>query len=173
MNVLGISITRAEGPASKVLPVLLLTATGVVAATGTAFAVWSTTGAGTGTAKASSFTAPGVAVSTATPATALYPGGTSDLLVMATNSNPFAVTVTLAQDLTAKVTSDKAGCNETVNGASTVTGVTLTSGTITIPANTTTAVARSLTNAVAMSSGSSTNCIGATFTIPLTTSSSS
>src|SRR3954447_7010054 len=97
---------------------LTFTGISVVAAvltSGVAYAFWTTTGAGNATAKAAGFNVPGVTVSGATPGTALYPGGTSDLLVLATNNNAFPVTVTLAEDAARKITSGNAGCSETTN----------------------------------------------------------
>lgn len=169
----GRTTTMKHFTKSRVLTVAAASGAAVALAGGVAYAVWTATGTGSGTAKASGFSLPGVDVNaTGTPANALYPGGTSDLMVMASNNNPFPVTITLTANSGAKITSDKANCNETVNGASTVTGVTLASGTVTVPANTTTAIARSVSNAVSMAAGSSSNCIGATFTIPLNVSAS-
>ncbi len=153
---------------------VIASSTAVMLGVGVAYAAWTTTGTGNGTSQATGFNLPGVAVNaTGVPSNALYPGGTSDLMVMATNNNPFPVTITLTMNVGAKVTSDKAGCSETTNGASSVTGVTLTSGIITVPATTTTAVAKSVLNAVAMSTASPTACIGALFTIPLNVSATS
>jgi len=158
--------------------VAVATAGATIAAGSLAYAFWTTNGTGNATAKASSFVAPGVAIDTAAvPTKALWPGGTSDLLVQATNTNPFTVTVVLAQDNSAGklITSGNSGCNETTPGSAAVTGVSFSGGTITIPGNTTTPVSRTIANAVSMAttSSSANSCIGAVFSIPVTSVSTS
>lgn len=138
---------------------------------GIAFAAWTSTGTGTGAAKARSFT--GVVVSAGTATGQLYPGGSNvgDLVVTATNNNPFPVTVTLAQDAGAKVVSNPVvgGCAETTNGSAAITGVSFAGGSFSVPANSSVAVTRTITASVSMSSASVSACQGATFDIPVTT----
>lgn len=155
MNVLGISITRAQGPTSKAAPLALLTVAGLVAATGTAYAVWSTTGTGTGQARATTFQA--VTVTAGTASAQLYPGGTGDLVVVATNPNPFPVTVTISSIGTV------AGC--------TTPAVTLVgTPSFTLTANQS-AASKSMIGALSMGTTSSNDCQGVSLSIPLNTSS--
>lgn len=127
---------------------------------GTAYAVWTASGTGTGAGSASTFQAVTVSAGTA-PAGQLYPGGTNvgDLVLTASNPNPFAVTVTLSQN------GAPTGC--------TTTGVTL-SGTpsFTLPAGASN-VPTTLSGVLSMDNTSSNDCQGATITVPLTTSAAS
>ena len=122
---------------------------------GIAYAAWSVLGAGTATA--SSGTPQPLGVS-ATVSGTLYPGATADVLVTVSNPNSAAVTVeslALAGAVTAS-----AGC--------TTPGVT-----VSLPAATALVVpaggnaSLNVSNGVSMTAASSSNCQGATFTIPL------
>ena len=143
----------------------LLASVAVFLTGGVALAFWLTSGTGSGAAQARAFTAPTVSGGTVT-GNLLYPGltanGTSaggDLVVVATNPNPFPVTVTVT-------------LNGTVTGCTTP-GVSLLAGTsFTLAANDN-AVTKTMTNRVSMSTASSSDCQGATLTLPLTTSSQS
>ncbi len=135
--------------------------TGAVAITlvgGIAYATWSDAGGGAASAKVGTSTAITVA---ATVGSQLYPGSTADLVVTVSNPNVSAVTVT---DLS-------------LDGAVTATGGCTTPGvTVTLPSSVNLSVPAggsaplTLTNAVAMTTSSSSDCQGATFTIPLTAS---
>ena len=132
--------------------------TGTVAllmVTGIAYAAWSQTGAGTRNATTGTTQALGAV---AAVSTTLYPGGTAALTVTVSNPNPGPVTVT-SINLTGAVTAS-AGC--------TTSGVTVTlpaTVSVSVPAGGSSPV--TLTDAVAMSTSSSSDCQGATFTIPL------
>jgi hypothetical protein len=122
---------------------------------GIAYAAWSALGAGTGTAASGTPQALGVS---ATVGGTLYPGASADVLVTVSNPNSAAVTVqSLA--LVGAVTAS-AGC--------TTPGVT-----VSLPASTTLVVpaggnaSLNVVNGVSMTTASSSNCQGATFTIPL------
>lgn len=129
---------------------------------GTAYAVWTSGGTGTGAGAASTFQAVTVTAGTA-PAGQLYPGLTADgstaggdLVVDASNPNPFPVTVTVT------LNGSPTGC--------TTTGVTIgATAQFTLPANSGT-VARTMAKVLSMSTASSNDCQGATITVPLTTS---
>lgn len=151
---------RAESRAATVL----VGATGVLLlGSSAAYAVWTTTGSGTGEARATTFAPPVVVAGTA-PAGQLYPGltanGTSTggtLVVRASNPNPFPITVTLTSGGT------PTGC--------TTTGVALRTSpaiTISLAANAPAADV-SIAHAVSMSSASSDDCQGAIIIIPLST----
>ena len=122
---------------------------------GIAYAAWSVLGAGTGAASSGTPQALGVS---ATVGGTLYPGASADVLVTVSNPNSTAVTVqslALAGAVTAT-----AGC--------TTPGVT-----VSLPASTTLVVpaggnaSLNVVNGVSMTTASSSNCQGATFTIPL------
>ena len=126
---------------------------------GVAVALWSTTGIGTGSAKADT-----VQVATVTAATGtadLYPGFTGgDVYFTITNPNPFPVEFT-AMTAGAVVSSDPTNCpasNISVSGA---TGLS-----ITMPANTTSST-QSIADVVTMVLAAPNGCQGVSFTIPL------
>ena len=130
-------------------------AAALVMAGGVAYAVWTTNGTGATTAKT------GKAAALEAQATIvggpLYPGATADLKVVVTNSNASPVTVTT---VSAGAVTAGPGC--------TTPGVTVTTSgaaSFVVPANG--SVTRTLTTAVAMSTASSSNCQGATFTGPV------
>ena len=127
----------------------------LVMAAGIAYAAWSVLGTGTGTASSGTPQALGVS---ATVGGTLFPGASADVLVTVSNPNSAAVTVqslALAGAVTAS-----AGC--------TTPGVT-----VSLPASTTLVVpaggnaSLNVVNGVSMTTASSSNCQGATFTIPL------
>ncbi|NYG07309.1 hypothetical protein BJ986_001796 [Phycicoccus badiiscoriae] len=122
---------------------------------GVAYATWSATGAGSGAS----------AVGTTTPLTAvavisatLYPGSSADLTVMVSNPNQRPVTVTSIAATGVIIAS--AGC--TAPGVTAALPATVS---VTIPAGGSAPIV--LTKAVSMSTSSSSDCQGATFTIPL------
>ncbi len=136
----------------------------VGATSSTAFALWTTTGAGTTSAtadRARDLTASPVTVGT----NLLYPGATVDAKVTISNPNPWAVTVSTITGGT--VASDKGtGCDAS-------TGVTFVDqrGSFTVPASS--SVTFALPGAVSMSNASDSSCQGAVFTIPVTLSGTS
>jgi hypothetical protein len=122
---------------------------------GIAYAAWSALGVGRGAASSGAPQALGVS---ATVRGTLYPDATADVLVTVSNPNPRAVTVeslALAGTVTAS-----AGCS--------TPGVTVSlpaSTTLVVPAGGNASV--TIANGVSMTTASSSNCQGATFTIPL------
>lgn len=131
-----------------------------------AYAYWTTVGAGSGAAAADTFIAPTVSAGTV-EGPLLYPGlsanGTSTgatLAMVASNPNPFPVSVSVSQTPGAAVS----GC--------TTPAVSFSGGTFTLAANTS-SVTRTLAYTVSMGTNSSDDCQGKTITIPLTTSSTS
>ena len=150
---------RKRGLKRRLAAVAGGTAAAVVLGSATAYAYWSVTGSGSGSAAASSMSAPVVTAGTVTGAS-LYPGKTgATLFVNATNPNPFDITVTVAKPISGSIT----GC--------TSPDVTFSGGSFTVPANTTTAVERTIPNSVSMGNASSSDCQGQTLAIPLTTNS--
>jgi hypothetical protein len=131
----------------------------VFAVVGLVYAAWTTSGSGSGYAKATTAQALTTDDVSATTTGQLYPGGTGDVKVKINNPNPYPVVVT---DVTGSgaITASAAGC--------TTTGVTFTDQTgktIQIAANGNTSV--TFNNAASMSNASLNACQGNTFTIPV------
>lgn len=138
-------------------------ATSVVAtfvAGGAALAAWNVTGEGSGSAGAAS--AEVLESVTVTIAASLYPGLTTDATLAVTNPNPFPVRLLDIEFGTVTV-SDAAGCDDT-NAQVTFTDITgVTDATYFIGADD--AESFLLEDVVAMGTGASTLCQGATFSV--------
>jgi hypothetical protein len=79
----------------RTLLVLAAAAALVVGLSGTAaFAYFTSSGSGSGAATVAGAPNPVTIATNATPATPLQPGGTGDLVITATNPNPYAVQIT-------------------------------------------------------------------------------
>lgn len=139
----------------------------VLGAVGLVYAAWTTSGNGSGYAKATSAQQlTTVDVSASTNAT-LYPGANGDVLIKISNPNPYPVRVT-------QVTGNGAITADSNHPGCATTGVTFTDQTgksIDVPANGSTQA--TLTNAAHMSNASDNGCQGATFTIPVSLSGNS
>jgi hypothetical protein len=122
---------------------------------GIAYAGWSALGAGTGAATSGAPQPLGVS---ATVGGTLYPGSSADVLV--TVSNPNSAPVTVQSLALAGAVTASAGCS--------TLGVT-----VSLPASTTLVVeaggnaSLDVVNGVSMTTASSSDCQGATFTIPV------
>lgn len=132
-------------------------------ASGIVFAAWSTSGSGTGYAKAGTASALTIGDASASTSADLYPGVTGAVKLKVTNPNSFPVRITaVAKQTSGSISSDKgAACNAS-------TGVTFTdqSGlTLDLAAGATSTF--TLSGAVAMSNASDNTCQGAIFTIPV------
>src|SRR5213593_4396428 len=138
-----------------------LVLTTLTIAVGVTYGSWTISGTGNGYSKA--VTAQSLTtVDVSGSATAqLYPGGTGDLIVRASNPNPFAVTITAVSG-NGTITSDKgASCNAS-------TGVTYTDTTGLSQAVAAGGAATfTLANKVSMSNASDNACQGAIFTVPI------
>jgi hypothetical protein len=140
-----------------------LVATGVIAGTAfvsnIAFAAWTSSGTGSGSAQATSAVA--LTTTAATTSAQLFPGGSGDLKITVKNDNGYPVRVT---DVTGSgtITSDKgSACDAS-------TGVSFTDQhgqALDIPANTSTTF--TLSGVIRMSNASDNSCQGAVFTIPV------
>lgn len=139
----------------------------VLGGAGSAYAYWSSTGAGSGSAANTSMQTVGVDafIPGDGPQTTLVPGGSADVVLRATNPNPYAVTV-YAVGANGAVTADAS------HPACTPTGVTFTppaaplAPAVTIQANS--SVLLTLPAAATMSTSSPSACQGARFQIPVT-----
>lgn len=141
--------------------IVLVALVGGLFVAGVATAAWLGTGAGSGSAKATSFQ--DLTVSGGTATAELYPGASNQhLFLHIVNPNPFAVTVTAVNNGAGSITADGG------HASCTTTGVTFTNQTglsISVPANGSTDTS---VNGVSMDNTSSTGCQGATFTVPVT-----
>jgi hypothetical protein len=139
----------------------------VLAAVGLVYAAWTSSGTGSGYAKAGTAQAlTTVDVSASTTAT-LYPGSSGNVLIKISNPNPYPVRVT-------SVTGNGPITADTSHPGCTTTGVTFTNQTgqsIDVAANADTQT--TLTNAASMSNASDNGCQGAVFTIPVALSGNS
>jgi len=190
MNVLGLQISVARPSNRKVS--LAAVAFGAISlavmAGGTAYAYWTTTGTGSGTAQARVFTAPTVAAGTA-PSGQLFPGLTADgstvggdLVLSVSNSNPFPVTITGVSAGSGTITASgalvvspetPAQANAACQASSGVSIITKTSPSVTYAAGTNIPAgannfAVTIAKVVSMSTASVNECQGATFTLPST-----
>jgi hypothetical protein len=133
----------------------------VLAAVGLVYAAWTSSGTGSGYAKAGTAQALStVDVSASTTAT-LYPGADGDVLIEIDNPNPYPVRVT-------SITGNGAITADAAHPGCTTTGVTFTDQTgqtIDVAANESTQT--TLSGAASMSNASDNACQGAVFTIPV------
>lgn len=135
--------------------------------TGTAYAYWTTNGSGSGSAAAGDMqtVTVGALVPGDTPASALIPGGTADVVLRVTNPNPYPVQVY-------SVTGNGSVTADTAHPACTITGVTFAgsliplSPAVSIAPNSTALV--TLPGAASMDATSQSACQGATFHLPVT-----
>jgi hypothetical protein len=149
--------------ADKARLALALSAVAVMATTAVTFGSWSvSSSAGSGYSKAKVASSLTLSDASASTTAQLYPGGTGDIWIKVTNSNPFAVTVTSVTGA-GTITSDKgAACDA-------ATGVTFTNTTgLTQAVGAGATVTFSLAGKVAMSNASDNTCQGAVFTVPIT-----
>jgi hypothetical protein len=125
----------------------------VLLAGAVAFAAWTSSGTGSGTASALSAQSLTINV---TPATGLFPTGSVDVAFTVTNPNPYSVT--LSQIELTDVTVDTPGCT-----ASVVSGADLPDTDVIAPGATT----ASRNFPVTMSNAAENACQGAVFTLTL------
>lgn len=144
---------------------LIMSAVGLIVGlgAGAVYAYFTSTGKGTGSASTGTMQPVRVAATTATPTTALVPGGTGDVTLKVTNTNSYLVTLVSVTGTGGTITADGShpGC--------TTTGVTFANQTglsTTVPGSSTATI--DLPGAASMSAASSASCQGATFSIPVT-----
>ena len=142
--------------------VFVLAAIVVLVLSSIVLAAWSTSGSGTGYAKAGTASALVIGDASASTTADLYPGATGAVQLKVTNNNSFPVRVTAVTKQAGAITSDKgAACNA-------ATGVTFTNQTgltLDLAANSTQTF--TLANAVSMTNASDNTCQGAVFSIPV------
>jgi hypothetical protein len=134
---------------------------------GLVYAARTTSGSGSGYAKAGSAQALTTVDVSASTAATLYPGANGDVLIKINNPNPYPVRIT-------DVTGNGAVTADSGHATCVTTGVTFTdqhTQTIDIPVSSQTQA--TLTGAAHMSNASDNGCQGATFTIPVSLSGTS
>jgi hypothetical protein len=179
MNILGLNITVDRAKASKLKwtrrAAVIAAANAAVLCSGVAFAFWTSSGSGTGTA--SSGTAQDVTLAGGTVNTnVLYPTGNGDVVVVITNPNPYAVSVdSLALPATAATAYTNSGlttlnttCNTNGTGVAWAYATKSLSGVIVAGHNGTTTL--TLTSGAAMSNLSDNSCQNSFFKLPNITS---
>jgi hypothetical protein len=139
----------------------------VLAAVGLVYAAWTSSGTGSGYAKAGTAQALStVDVSASTTAT-LYPGSNGDVLIEIDNPNPYPVRVTaITGNGTITADGGHPGCVTTGVSFANQTGLT-----IDVAANDSTQA--TLSGAASMSNASDNGCQGAVFTVPVALSGNS
>jgi hypothetical protein len=135
----------------------------VVLIAGVAFAAWTASGTGSGTAKALS--AQTVTVQASTGTADLYPGSTGAVYFTLNNTNPYSITFDKVTAASVTSSSDEVACpnaNLSINPSLPVTGLTLAVG-----ANTTSAPEH-VADLVKLAHTAPDGCQGKSFTISLT-----
>ncbi|WP_323054706.1 hypothetical protein [Arthrobacter sp. MI7-26] len=139
----------------------------LVLGVGSAYAYWSTVGIGSGSAANGTMQTVTVDALVAgdSPATALVPGGTAEVIVRASNPNAFMVQVY-------NFTANGAATADSSHPLCTTTGVTFNAPaapltpTVSVPANS--SILITLPAAASMSTASQSSCQGAVFHLPVT-----
>ena len=161
------AITASPCRRSRGIKAVALAGLLVTAGAGTAYAFWSGTGAGSGSAAAGTMQPVTVDALVAgdNPRTALFPGGSADVVLRLTNPNPYSVQVY-------SVTGNGPAAADAAHPGCTTTGVSFTgtaaplSPATFVPANSSTLI--TLPGAAAMDTTSLAACQGATFSLPVT-----
>jgi hypothetical protein len=154
---------------------------GVIFAAGIAYAAWTSSGTGSGSAKAATAQALGTVsadVTTIAAADKLYPGQTNGKAVIKiTNPNPYPVRITgVSFDTGSYVSSDQAANCTDAPATAHPTGVTFNNQsalTLDVPANSAGTQFTLPAGSVSMDNTSDTLCQGTVFTIPVTLSGNS
>jgi hypothetical protein len=142
--------------------VFVLAAIVVLVLSSIVFAAWSTSGSGTGYAKAGTASALVIGDASASTTADLYPGATGSVKLKVTNNNSFPVRVTGVTKQAGAITSDKGAACDAATG---VTFTNQTGQTLDVAANATQTF--TLAGAVAMTNASDNTCQGAVFSIPV------
>ena len=142
--------------------VFVLAAIVVLVLSSIVFAAWSTSGSGTGYAKAGTASALVIGDASASTTADLYPGATGSVKLMVTNNNSFPVRVTTVSKQAGAITSNKGAACDASTG---VTFTNQTGQTLDVAANASQTF--TLANAVSMTNASDNTCQGAVFSIPV------
>ena len=133
----------------------------VLGVVGLVYAAWTTSGSGSGYAKAGTAQALNTVDVSASTTADLYPGTNGNVIVRINNPNPYPVRVT---DINGNGAITASGGL----GPCTTTGVTYTNQTGTFDVAANSQATFTLNNAAHMSNASENGCQGATFAIPVT-----
>ena len=151
-----------------VLMAMAIVVFAISAGAGAAFAYFSATGSGSGSANVGSMKSVTIAATIGTPTSLLVPGGSADVVFSVTNPNSFPVslaTVTLKSGGTITPDGSHAGCTTTDSKPVITLSVPAADLPVTMPANSTTPV--DLAGAATMDIAATSNCQGASFTVPV------
>jgi hypothetical protein len=151
-----------------ILMAMAIVAFAISAGAGAAFAYFSATGSGSGSANVGSMKSVTIAATVGTPTSLLLPGGSADVIFSVTNPNSFPVslaTATLKSGGTITPDSGHAGCTTTDSKPVVTLGVPAADLPVSIPANSTIPV--DLAGAATMDIAATSNCQGASFTVPV------
>ncbi len=151
-----------------ILMAMAIVAFAISAGAGAAFAYFSATGSGSGSANVGSMKSVTIAATVGTPTSLLVPGGSADVVFSVTNPNSFPVslaTVTLKSGGTITPDSGHASCTTTDSKPVVTLSVPTADLPVPIPANSTTPV--DLAGAATMDIAATSNCQGASFTVPV------
>jgi hypothetical protein len=129
------------------------------------YAAWTSSGGGTGFAKAASAQSLTTG-STGTTSATLYPGAAGDLVVNVTNPNSYPIKITsVTGNGTITADSSHATCGQDVSHPTGVTYTDQTGLNIAVPASTSQTI--TLSGTVHMTNASDNSCQGATFSVPV------
>lgn len=142
------------------------TATVAVMGAGVAVAAWTASGSGTGASQALTAVASTVTADTATAS--LYPGGPAGAVFFTIdNKNPYNVSFDKITAISV-VSDNTTACPASKISVPTVPAGGLAITAVNVPANTTTAVSKSIPGLVSLDASALDGCQGATFTTTLT-----
>jgi hypothetical protein len=147
---------------------IAIAAFAISAGAGAAFAYFGATGTGSGSAKLGSMKSVTIAATVGTPTSVLLPGGSADVVFTVTNPNSFPVSlggVTLKSGGQITPDSSHAGCATTDSNPVVTLNVPPHDLPVTIPPNSTTPI--DLAGAASMDVAATTNCQGASFSVPI------
>ena len=151
-----------------VLMAIAIAVFAISAGAGAAFAYFGTTGTSSGSANVGSMKSVTIAATVGTPTSVLLPGGSADVVFSVTNPNSFPVSlagVTLKAGGTITPDGGHAGCTTTDSNPVVTLNVPSHDLPVAIPANSTTPV--DLAGAASMDLAATSNCQGASFTVPV------
>jgi hypothetical protein len=130
------------------------------------YAAWTSSGGGTGFAKAASAQNLTTASVTGTTSATLFPGATGDLVVNVTNPNSYPIKVTsVTGNGTIAADSGHSTCGQDAQHPTGVTYTDQTGLSIAVAANSSSQV--TLSGSVKMTNASDNSCQGATFSVPV------
>jgi hypothetical protein len=151
-----------------VIMAVAVVAFAISAGAGAAFAYFKATGGGSGSANVGSMKPVTISATVGTPTSVLLPGGAADVVFSVTNPNDFPVSlVGVSMKAGGAITPDggHAGCTTTDSNPVVTLNVPANDLPVSLPASSTTPV--DLAGAASMDVAATSNCQGASFTVPV------